>query len=36
MGLNVVSGFSSETDQIGKALLPHDERYRQTADYSAF
>jgi alkanesulfonate monooxygenase SsuD/methylene tetrahydromethanopterin reductase-like flavin-dependent oxidoreductase (luciferase family) len=32
-GLNVVSGFSSETDQIGKALLPHDERYRQTTDY---
>jgi alkanesulfonate monooxygenase SsuD/methylene tetrahydromethanopterin reductase-like flavin-dependent oxidoreductase (luciferase family) len=32
-GLNVVSGFSSETDQIGKALLPHDERYRQTEDY---
>jgi FMNH2-dependent dimethyl sulfone monooxygenase len=32
-GLNVVSGFSSETDQIGKTLLPHDERYRQTEDY---
>ena len=32
-GLNVVSGFGPETDQIGKALLPHDERYRQTTEY---
>jgi FMNH2-dependent dimethyl sulfone monooxygenase len=31
--LNVVGGFSSETDQIGKVLLPYDERYRQTEDY---
>jgi alkanesulfonate monooxygenase SsuD/methylene tetrahydromethanopterin reductase-like flavin-dependent oxidoreductase (luciferase family) len=32
-GLNVVSGFSSEINQIGTELLPHDERYRQTEDY---
>jgi len=31
-GLNVVSGFSSEINQIGTELLPHDERYRQTED----
>jgi len=32
-GLNVVSGFSSELNQIGTELLPHDERYRRTEDY---